>query len=333
MNLIIPMAGMGKRMRPHTLITPKPLIPVGGKPIVQRLVEDIASICEEPIDEIAFIIGDFGAEVESELLAIAQRLGSRGKIYYQTEALGTGHAIYCAEPALNGPVVVAFADTLFKADFKIDATKEGVIWVKKIDNPSAFGVVKVNEKNVITDFIEKPKEFISDLAIIGIYFFRDGNHLKRELKYLMDNNVVKSGEYQLTDALENMKKQGVQFEPGQVDAWMDCGNKDATVETNGKILDFEFEKDLVSKDAQIENCTIIFPVYIGSGAKISSSVIGPRASIGPNCQISSCVISESIVRDNTSIQNTVLNNALIGSHVTITGKARGLSLGDYSNID
>ncbi len=145
MNLIIPMAGMGKRLRPHTLITPKPLIPVGGKPIVQRLVEDIAALCDEPINEIGFIIGNFGQAVEEQLLDIAKNLGAQGKIYYQHEALGTGHAIYCAEESLNGPVIVAFADTLFRADFKITDAEEGVIWVKQIDDPSQFGVVKLDD--------------------------------------------------------------------------------------------------------------------------------------------------------------------------------------------
>ena len=326
------MAGMGKRMRPHTLITPKPLIPVGGKPIVQRLVEDIASLCDEPINEIGFIIGDFGKEVEAQLIEIAESLGATGKIYYQTEALGTGHAIYCAEQSLSGPVIVAFADTLFRADFKIDDSKEGVIWVKQIEDPSQFGVVKVNNDGAITDFVEKPKDFISDLAIIGIYFFKDGEHLKRELKSLIDNNVVKGGEYQLTDALENMKQQGVIFEPGEVDHWMDCGNKNATVETNTMILEFEKDLNLIDASASIQNSTVIKPVYIGAGAQIKNSVIGPHVSIGANTKVSNSRISESIVRNNTIINNSVLHNSLIGTNAQIKLSASDLSLGDYSTM-
>jgi glucose-1-phosphate thymidylyltransferase len=332
MNLIIPMAGMGKRMRPHTLITPKPLIPVGGKPIVQRLVEDIASLCDEPINEIGFIIGDFGKEVESQLLDIAESMGAVGKIYYQTEALGTGHAIYCAEQSLTGPVIVAFADTLFRADFKIDDSKEGVIWVKQIQDPSQFGVVKVNDDGYISDFVEKPKDFVSDLAIIGIYFFKDGEHLKRELKSLIDNNVVKGGEYQLTDALENMKLQGVLFEPGEVGHWMDCGNKKATVETNSMILEFEKDIDLIDESAQIKNSTIIEPVFIGAGAQIKNSVVGPHVSVGANTKITDSRISGSIVRNDTIITNSVLQNSLIGAHAQIKPSASGLSLGDYSTM-
>ena len=229
MNIIIPMAGMGKRMRPHTLTVPKPLLPIAGKPIVQRLVEDIAKVCGSQIDEVAFIVGHFGAEVEKKLLAIAASVGARGSISYQEEALGTAHAILCAKEALLGNVVVAFADTLFKADFTLDTTKEGIIWVQKVEDPRPFGVVKLDDQNRITDFVEKPAEFVSDLAIIGIYYFRDGAYLRQELQYLLDHDIRDKGEYQITNALENMKNKGTRFEPGQVTEWLDCGNKDATV--------------------------------------------------------------------------------------------------------
>ncbi|HAQ72247.1 sugar phosphate nucleotidyltransferase [Salibacteraceae bacterium] len=333
MNLIIPMAGQGKRMRPHTLMTPKPLIPVGGKPIVQRLVEDIAAMCDESINEIGFIIGDFGDVVEKELLDIASSLGAKGKIYYQDIALGTGHAIYCAEPLLTGPVIVAFADTLFRADFKIDPKQEGTIWVKQIEDPSQFGVVKVNEVGAITDFVEKPKDFVSDLAIIGIYFFKDGDHLKRELKYLMDNNIVKGGEYQLTDALENMKQQGVVFRPGTVDHWMDCGNKNATVETNRMILEFEKDQNLVSSSAVIENSTLIQPVQIADGVRIENSVVGPHVSVGKNAVIKNARVSNSIVRSDSSINNAVIENSLIGMQTAIDLSALDLSMGDFSTMN
>ncbi|GAB5538134.1 MAG: sugar phosphate nucleotidyltransferase [Salibacteraceae bacterium] len=332
MNLIIPMAGMGKRMRPHTLITPKPLIPVAGKPIVQRLVEDIAALCDDPINEIGFIIGDFGKEVEKQLLDIATSLGAKGKIYHQEEALGTGHAIYCAKESLTGPVIVAFADTLFRADFQINDAQEGVIWVKQIDDPSQFGVVKLDDDGVITDFVEKPKDFVSDLAIIGIYFFKDGEHLQRELKSLIDNKVLKGGEYQLTDALENMKQQGVKFVPGEVDDWMDCGNKNATVQTNQMVLEFEKDKNLVDPSARITNSVIIPPVFIGPGAEISESVIGPHVSIGAKCDISNSRIRNSIVRHETKIDAAVMENSMVGNNSTINLPISDLSVGDYTTI-
>src|ERR1700754_258452 len=167
MNIIIPMAGMGKRMRPHTLTVPKPLIPIAGKPIVHRLVEDIAGVLNQKIEEIAFIVSrDFGTQVEEDLIAIAEKLGAKGSIYYQEKPLGTAHAIMSAKESMSGPIVVAYADTLFRADFTLDTTADSVIWVKQVEDPSAFGVVKLNGSNEIVDFVEKPKEFVSDLAII-----------------------------------------------------------------------------------------------------------------------------------------------------------------------
>jgi glucose-1-phosphate thymidylyltransferase len=182
MKIIIPMAGMGKRMRPHTLTIPKPLIPIAGKPMVQRLTEAITTIAGLQLEEIAFIIGDFGKDVEDNLLDIAARMGAKGKIYYQKEPLGTAHAIYCAEPSLDGKIVVAFADTLFRNGFKLEENCDGVIWVSKVEDPRSFGVVRTGKNKQITDFIEKPQSFVSDLAIIGIYYFKDGAQLKHELK-------------------------------------------------------------------------------------------------------------------------------------------------------
>ena len=198
------------------------------------------------------------------LKGVAAKLGAVGTICYQEEALGTAHAIMCAKESLDGKVVVAFADTLFKADFKMDTAQEGIIWVQKIEDPRAFGVVKVNLENIITDFIEKPQTFVSDLAIIGIYYFRDGKNLRSELQYLLDNDIRDKGEFQLTNALENMKAKGLKFTPGKVTEWLDCGNKDATVYTNQRMLEFKKdEKNLVAANVQNVNSEIIPPCYIG----------------------------------------------------------------------
>ncbi|MDC1486656.1 nucleotidyltransferase family protein, partial [Flavobacteriales bacterium] len=225
MNIIVPMAGRGSRLRPHTLTVPKPLLPVGGKPIVERLVEDIVAMSAEPVEEIAFVIGDFGAETEAQLLAMAERLGAKGHICHQEEPLGTAHAILCGKACLKGPVVVAFADTLFRADFTINPDADGVLFVKQVDDPSAFGVVVTDAQGAIEDYVEKPSEFVSDLAMIGIYAFKDGERLQTELQKLIDHNIIKGGEYQLPDALRNMTQSGLKFEPGRVTEWMDCGNK------------------------------------------------------------------------------------------------------------
>ena len=329
------MAGRGNRLRPHTLTLPKPLVPVGGKPIVYRLVEDIAAVCADKIDEIAFVIGDFGDQVEKELLQVAEKLGAKGSIYYQNEPLGTAHAVLCASEKLVGPVVVAFADTLFRADFKISPSDEGILWVKQIEDPSSFGVVKLNTAGEIVDFIEKPQEFVSDLAMIGVYYFKDGARLKKELDYLIDNKVMKSGEYQLPDALRRMTLSGCVFKPGEVTEWLDCGNKEVTVHTNKRVLDFDFEKNipLVHASAKITNSQIIPPCFIGENACIENSIIGPHVSIGANTKINSSILKNSNIQENTSITNAVIFNSMIGSQVIYNGKANDLSLGDFSIVN
>lgn len=324
------MAGLGKRMRPHTLTTPKPLIPVGGKPIVQHLVEDIIRMCNQKVEEIAFVIGHFGKEAEDNLVKIAESLGATGSIHYQDEPLGTAHAILCAVSALNGPVVIAFADTLFSADFSIDPSLDGVIWVKQIDDPRQFGVVKTNDQQVITDFVEKPKEFVSDLAIIGIYYLKDGENLRKELQYLIDNNIKDKGEYQLTNALENMKNKGLKLKAGRVDEWLDCGNKDATVYTNKRVLEIKFPKNHTEPGAVLHNSIVIPPCYIGQDVKIEDSVIGPHVSIGKGTHVHASVIRNSIVRDHTKIKDALLDNSLVGNFVHYNGKADDVSLGDYT---
>ena len=333
MRIIVPMAGMGKRMRPHTLTVPKPLIPIAGKPIVQRWVEDIAKVCSSKVEEIAFVVGRFGKETENNLIEIAESLGAKGTIHYQDEALGTAHAILCAKSALKGKVIVAFADTLFKADFTLDENNDGTIWVQKIDNPKAFGVVKVNEKNIITDFVEKPQTFVSDLAIIGIYYFKDGEYLNRELQFLLDNNLMEKGEYQLTNALENMKQKGTQFVPGKISEWLDCGNKDATVYTNQRILEFNKNTNLVSSSAQLNNSSIIPPCFLGENVVLENAIIGPHVSIGKNSIVKNSTIKNSIIQNNTQINDSEICNSMIGNYVQYKGKSDDLSIGDYTTIN
>ncbi|MGB0391226.1 MAG: sugar phosphate nucleotidyltransferase [Salibacteraceae bacterium] len=332
MNIIVPMAGMGKRMRPHTLTTPKPLLPIAGKSIVQRLVENLAAISDEPIEKIGFVTGRFGDETEESLMQIAKDAGAVGSIHYQDEALGTAHAIMCAQEVLEGKTIVAFADTLFKADFKINSEADGVLWVQQIDDPSAFGVVKLDESGVITDYVEKPTEWVSDLAMIGIYYVKDGDALKSELQYLLDNGIMNGGEYQLPDAFRNMTAKGVKFVPGQVEEWLDCGNKNATVNTNSRVLAFEQDagNNLVHASVKSENSVIIQPCYLGENVILKNSVIGPGVSVSANSTIDSSVIDNTIIYSNTSIKNKSISNSMIGHFVKLEEESEDLNIGDYS---
>jgi glucose-1-phosphate thymidylyltransferase len=333
MNIIIPMAGLGKRLRPHTLTVPKPLLPIAGKPIVHRLVEDIAKVCPEKIDSIGFIIHpSFGKEVEESLKKIASDVGATGKIYYQEQAFGISHALLFAKELFKGKVIVAFADTLFKAEFKLDTNQDGIIWVQRVEDPSQFGVVRVNEQSVITELVEKPTQFVSDLAIIGIYFFKDGEALAREMQYLIDNNIKDKGEFQFTSALQNLSKKGAKLVPGQVTEWLDCGNKNVTVQTNQRYLEFIKGQKLVSEKAKIVNAIIIPPCFVGDGALIENSVVGPYVSVGENTRISDSRIKNSIIQKDSTIRNAMLENSMLGNFVTFEGSTNDLSLGDYNAI-
>ena len=335
MKIIVPMAGRGSRLRPHTLTVPKPLIPIAGKPIVQRLVEDIVSVCgDKKVDEIAFIIGDFGEQVETDLKQVAENLGAKGSIYYQDKPLGTAHAIHCAADSMDDEIVVAFADTLFRADFTLDTEADSVIWVKQVDDPSAYGVVQFAEDGSINNFVEKPKEFVSDSAIIGIYYFKDGPGLRKELKYILDNDLRPSGEYQLTDALSALMEQGKVFRPGTVSDWMDCGNKAITVETNNKMLGYlEGLPELKGDNITMENSEIIEPCYIGSNVVLKNAKIGPHVSLGDGCVVENATIKGSLIQTNSSISNIDLKDSMVGNHASVNGKWTSISIGDYSTME
>ncbi|MFT7071331.1 MAG: glucose-1-phosphate thymidylyltransferase [Patiriisocius sp.] len=331
------MAGRGSRLRPHSLTVPKPLIPVAGKPIVHRLVADIAGVLNQDIEEIAFILGDpafFGDDVVESLKELAISLGAKPSIYRQLDPKGTGHAIMCAEPSLSGPAVIAYADTLIRADFDLDKEADAVIWTKKVDNPSAYGVVNLNEKDEIIELVEKPETFVSDQAVIGIYYFKDASVLKNQLQYVLDNNIINGGEYQINDGIKRMMADGKTFKTGTVSEWMDCGNKEVTVETNRRMLGFlaEANEPLVSDTVRLENSEIIEPCFIGEDVVLKNSVIGPFASIGKGTVIEDSTIKNSIIQTQTTIKNAILDNAMIGNHAHFDGKFTNVSIGDYSQL-
>ncbi len=334
MNIIIPMAGRGSRLRPHTLTTPKPLVPIAGKPMVQRIVEDLIASSGETPGEIAFIIGDFGAEVEAQLLALAEELGSQGRIYHQEQPLGTAHAILCAEPSLRGSCLVAFADTLFHASFRPDPRADGTIWVKKVQNPESFGVVKVDEEGYITEFVEKSPVFVSDLAIVGIYHFRQGEALRDALQHLIDKDIKDKGEYQITNALEHLKNKGAKIKAAPIEEWLDCGNRQRVVATNSRILELKQDKEvLISSEARLEDSLIIPPCYIGPGVHIRRSIIGPGVSIGPDTRISDAVLRHCLIGAQSEVSRLVLEGSMIGRHARLRGQCLDLSLGDYTVLE
>lgn len=331
------MAGRGSRLRPHSLTVPKPLLPVAGTPIVEQLVTEIVKVVDTPVDEIAFILGDpayFDEKIEAQLIAFAHNLGAEGIIYRQEAPLGTGHAIMSAALSLEGPAVVAYADTLIRADIRLDPTADAIIWVKQVTQPEAYGVVELNAKDEIVNLVEKPETFISDLAVIGIYYFKDIAVLKEKLKKVVAQQLLPGTEYQINDGIKAMMEEGYRFVPGKVNQWMDCGNPEITLATNKEMLTL-LEKEnapLVAADVQLKNAKIIDPCYIGPGVVLENSTVGPHVSLGKETVVRNSTLTNCLIQNHTTIENATLDTAMIGNHVQYNGNFTTLSIGDYSKL-
>ena len=336
MNIIVPMAGRGSRLRPHTLNTPKPILPVAGMPIVSRLVRDIVKLLDQPVINIGFVLGDpvfFGDEVVDELQQLAKELGVKAHIFRQFKAMGTGHAILCAEPLLSGPTVIAYADTLIRADFALDSSADAIIWVKKVKDPEAYGVVETNDKGEIKGLVEKPQTQASDLAVIGIYYFKQAADLKDELTAVMDEKLTHDGEYQINDGILRMIQKGKRFTTAEVSQWMDCGNPAITLETNQRMLRIlETEGELLEGTYTNSNSTVIPPCYIADGVEIHNSTIGPFVSIGQDTRIKNSTIENSMIQSHCVLSGVKLKDAMLGNHVKYNGDFSVVSLGDYTEL-
>jgi len=330
MKLIVPMAGRGTRLRPHTHVTPKPLLPVVGRTMVERIVETFAGALGT-FDEAVFILGpDFGDAVEDQLTEICQRFGISASFGVQTTALGTAHAVAQAGDKLAGECVLVFADTLFTMDSAPDLDADAVIWVMEVEDPSRFGVAVKDATGRITDFVEKPDTPISNEAIVGIYYIREGERLAREIQYLMDNNITGKGdEFQLTDALDRMLKDGATFKTAAVNEWLDCGTIPAIKETTQIMLAKDGEN---RKEGTIENSHIIEPVFIGEGATVRDSVVGPFAAIHGGATISESAVRNTIVFGDATIDSSALDASLVGHAADVRGFAGTLNIGDHATV-
>ena len=333
MRIVIPMAGMGKRMRPHTLTTPKPLIPIAGKPIVERIVNILIESIDANIDEIAFVIGDFTDDVKQQIKDLGQKLGINTTIYHQNNPLGTAHAVLCAEPSLKDEVIIAFADTLFftKINLKnIDA--DGIIWTYEVANPAEYGVVKLDDNGYISAFYEKPTTFVSNQAIIGLYYFRNAEIIKKSLLKLLENDKKVNGEYQLTDALQYMIENDYKITIQNVDEWLDCGNNNATLLAHKRILERYPSESVVADNVKCKDGIIIPPCYIEGDVLIENSIVGPYVSIGNNSVISHSIITNSILQEHVKLSNVNIDNSMIGKYADYNDSYDELNIGDYSEI-
>ena len=329
MNVIIPVAGVGTRLRPHTLTMPKVLMNVAGHPMIYYIVNEL--IRKKIAERIIFIIGYKGDEIKNYL-----RHAFKFKFDFveQKEMLGLGHAVLCAkerfDPFKNEEALIILGDTLFDVDLKdIVKSKFSAIGVKKVEDPKRFGVVETNKKGFISRFVEKPASpdvSPSNDAIVGIYLIKNSNLLFNSIEYIIKNNITTKGEFQITDAMEVMINQNEKFVPYYVEGWLDCGKHETILETNQYLL----KKN--SKKYSFKNCMINYPVFIGKNVTLDNCIIGPYTTINDGCILKNSIIKNSIVENNTHIENSVIKNSLIGKHSKIIKKSKILSLGEYSEI-
>lgn len=322
MKVIIPTAGLGTRLRPHTYSKPKPLISVAGKPVLGHILDTLSTI---QIDELIFITGYLGNQIE-DYVRENYRLPAR--FIEQTELKGQAHAIYLAREYVSGPTLILFVDTIFEADLqrlnRIDA--DGVIYVKEVEDPRRFGVTLI-ESGQITRLIEKPDSGISNLAMIGLYYVRDVEWLMRAIQDMIERNIQTKGEFYLTDALQLMIDQGARFSAETVEVWEDCGKPETVLQTNRYLLDHGR-----GHIGQTAGSIVIPPVYIDDSAQVVNAIVGPYVSIAAGAVVRDSIIRDSIINREALIQNATLQNSLVGDNALVQGDFRELNVGDSSEI-
>lgn len=325
---IIPVAGIGTRLRPHTHTQPKALIPIAGKPILAHIVEDLI---EAGIHDFVFIIGYLGDKIEDYILK--NYPGIRAQFVIQTTGKGVGHAIWLAKELVepNREVLIIFGDTIVDANLKGIIQSDGNwIGLKKVEDPRLFGVAELNKEGKIVRMVEKPEIPKSNYALVGVFKIQHSATLLEALDSNLAKKVKTHGEFTLTDALMEMIKQGLEFNHFIVDNWFDCGKKEVLLETNNLLLK---KLNYDSSKYVFENTIIIPPVYIGEGCKISNSIIGPNVSIGEHAILNYATIKESIIGPYAQIEFAILHRSLIGNDALLKGMSQSLNIGDSTEIN
>lgn len=329
MKAIIPVAGAGTRLRPHTYTRPKPLIPVAGKPILGFIIDQLL---QAGVREFVLVIGYLGSKIQHFVETRYPDLDVH--FVYQEQRLGLGHAIWEARTHFetSDEIFIVLGDTIFEADLRTMLQTPGSwIGIHKVDDPREFGVVELDDKLQIRRMVEKPRIPKSNWAIVGLYKITEIRLLLDSLQYLLENNIRTVGEIQLTDALMRMVQQGVSFSTIEINNWFDCGKKEILLETNAALL-----KRVGYASQEINGCDnsiIVPPVFIGQNCKIQDSIIGPNVTIGDETVIQGAIVRNSIVGSNTALGDIILENSVIGSDSEIRGFSQSLNLGDNTEID
>jgi glucose-1-phosphate thymidylyltransferase len=329
MKVIIPAAGIGTRLKPHTFSLPKALLSVAGKTIIDHIIKKLDNI---DVEEVIFIIGYKGDLIKNHIREKYPNLNA--SFVYQNEMLGLGHAIFLAKDKIekDDELLILLGDTLFNIDENfIKKEYDGVLLVKEVDDPYRFGIIEYNNEKVITSLIEKPTNPPTKMAIIGVYYIKDGLSLMKSLETIIVNNIRTKNEFQLTDALSILIKENRQkFSYSVVDSWFDCGTNDTLLDTNRKLLSIDCKK---LNERKIEkSITIVEPVSIGENCIIENSIIGPYVSVENNSIIKNSIISNSIIYEKANIENQVLNNSIIGSNSKVIKEHIKLIIGDSVDI-
>lgn len=314
MKLILPIAGKGERMRPYTNNLPKCLLPVGGKTIIDWIVAD--TLLLKPSETI-FITG-YKSEVFEQYINPRSEWGNVRTVF-QNDPQGLGQAISLVLSYVddNDSLLIILGDTLFDADISnLENANENVLYTYKVNNPSRFGVAVTNANGCIDRLVEKPQEFVSDEALIGIYYIKDVKELKASLKYLMDHDFRTRGEFQLTDALQMMIENGCKFRTAPVREWLDCGLPETLLQTNAWLLQNKSEMnnvELFAEQKYSRNVKLIPPCHIGLNVTLENCIIGPNVTIGNNCTIKNANLKDCIVWDNESVCDVGVNERIIAS--------------------
>ena len=328
LKIAVPMAGLGTRMRPHTWSKPKPLISMAGRTVLDYVLEQFDTVPDTMDVEYIFIVGPQGDLVKEYM----DEHHPQKKVQYvlQAEMRGQSDALYQAREHLTGPMIMAFSDTLVETDFSFLAGEQSdaVAWVKPIPDPRRFGVAEVNEQGLVTRLVEKPQDVSNNLVVVGFYYFRSAENLIAAVEEQMQRHITLKNEFFLADAINIMLEGGARMTTQKVDVWLDAGTPESVLQTNQYLLDHG--RDHSQEAAARPNVTIIPPVFIHESAQVESSVIGPYASVGPDCELKQAIIQNSILEEGTHVQEMILEDSLIGRNVHLRGQPVRLNLGDES---
>jgi glucose-1-phosphate thymidylyltransferase len=329
MKVIIPLAGFGKRMRPHTWSKPKPLVNVAGKPVLGHILDKLADL-DVDVDELIFIVGWLGEQIQNYYEASDYPYPAC--YVEQKELLGQAHAIWLARQHLDGPVLIIFVDTIFEADLGGLETSglDGVLYVKEVEDPRRFGVTVLGDDGLVARLVEKPETFEHRQAVIGVYYVHDAAWLLRAIEELMERNLQTKGEFYLADAYTLMIEQGARFGVRQVSVWEDCGTPKDVLQTNRYLLEHGQDK---SAEAATVQSVVIPPVYIAPTAQVKHSIIGPYVTVAENSVVERSIVRDSIIDEGAYIDDTMLDRSIIGKDAVVRGRFRVLNVGDSARLD